>query len=148
MLLGQGLIDLKTYFERGAIRWSRLRHAGLLGPGQLTGYDPRRYHDRAVLHRSAAARVRDGDLVGCTCARPGSSRRRHPCHLEEVAPHLVRAGWDVHLYDRRLTLSGKGGMVVYAEHGDLTYRPPSAVLSAWPPVPVPRRAPLDEEVAW
>ena len=50
------------------------------------------------------APVEDGDTLFCSCAAPGSPRWKHPCHLEILAPYLVRAGWDVVLWGRRLTL--------------------------------------------
>lgn len=49
--------------------------------------------------------VEHGDTLVCTCARPDTGRRpaNQPfCHLEVWAPELVRAGWDVVLYGRRL----------------------------------------------
>jgi len=46
--------------------------------------------------------VRGGDTLFCACAAPGSSRRTRWCHLEILAPWLVRAGWEVVLYGRRL----------------------------------------------
>ena len=49
--------------------------------------------------------VVDGDNLLCACARPGSPARKHPCHLELLAPYLVRAGWDVVLHGRRITWS-------------------------------------------
>lgn len=49
--------------------------------------------------------VLDGDSLLCACARPGSPKRTHPCHLELLAPYLVRAGWDVVLHGQRITLA-------------------------------------------
>jgi len=42
--------------------------------------------------------VEDGDTLCCACPRIGSPRRAHECHLEWLAPFLVRAGWRVFLY--------------------------------------------------
>lgn len=47
--------------------------------------------------------VENGDTLFCACARPGSRRRTHPCHLELLVPFLVQAGWDVVLDGRRVT---------------------------------------------
>jgi len=48
--------------------------------------------------------LRDGDTLFCACAAPDSPRRKHPCHVEILAPYLVRAGWDAVIWGRRLTL--------------------------------------------
>lgn len=49
-----------------------------------------------------AFNVGEESTLFCTCARPTSPRRRHGCHLEILAPFLVRAGWRVILYGRAL----------------------------------------------
>lgn len=93
----RGEIGHDLYFERYA---HRLAHPGDevgYGPGQL------RIHNPGDTHPWGDGRVADGDTICCACARPGSPKRTHPCHLEWLAPHLVRAGWEtVVLYGREL----------------------------------------------
>ena len=56
--------------------------------------------------------VQDDDTLFCACARPDSPKRTHPCHLEWLAPYLARAGWDVVLYGRRLTMLSSDPLLV------------------------------------
>ena len=55
-------------------------------------------------HPRVSSKVVDGDTLFCACARPGSPKRKHPCHLEILVPFLVRAGWDVVIDGRRAGL--------------------------------------------
>jgi len=48
-------------------------------------------------------RVRNGDAIVDETPPPGSSRRKGPSLLQELAVGLTRAGWDVELYGQRLT---------------------------------------------
>ena len=57
--------------------------------------------------RPACRAVGDGDTLFCACARPDSSRRSHPCHLELLAPFLSAAGWTVVLYGQPFTLASE-----------------------------------------
>ncbi len=83
----------------------------------------------------------DGDTLCCTCARPDSPKREHPCHLELLAPFLVMAGWDVVLHGRRLTsalltVGPDAGTVgpVYTD-GDNAGEPMHPEDYGWPAVP-------------
>lgn len=55
---------------------------------------------------ASEALVADGDTIFCACSRPGSPRRKSPCHVELITPYLVRAGWDVRLDGRLVTFDG------------------------------------------
>lgn len=86
----RGDLTVAEYRERLEEAWDHINVAGLLEPGVFKYVDlfnSRRRH--LVAH---------GDTLLCACPRPDSPRRRHPCHLEWLAPHLVRAGWRVVLY--------------------------------------------------
>ncbi len=56
--------------------------------------------------RPSEEKVADGDTLFCACARPGTPKRRTPCHVEILVPYLVRAGWDVRLDGRLVTCDG------------------------------------------
>ena len=80
--------------------------------------------------------LRDGDTLFCACARPGSSRRRHPCHIELLPPFLVRAGWDVRIDGILVTMGEDGpvwsageGQIVVKQYGLQPYR---AEAFGWP----------------
>ena len=70
----------------------------LLGPGDLvwTAYELGKH-----------GLIKDGDTLLCSCARPNSPRRKHECHLEWLAPCLVRAGWRVILYGEEYSRTPK-----------------------------------------
>jgi hypothetical protein len=96
-----GAISFATYFDRYLVR---LGDALPVGPGELLAVAAApflRFNNRVRVDGP-----RDGDALVCSCATPWSARRRHPCHLEFLAPVLVQAGWDVRLYDGLLTLDG------------------------------------------
>lgn len=86
----RGAIDAETYLTRAGIIFAARAESGELSPGWLgeTCLPPN--PDRRL--------VLDGDTLVCTCPRPGSPRRKHRCHLEELAPALQKAGWSVVLY--------------------------------------------------
>lgn len=82
--------------------------------------------------------VLHGDSLLCGCAAPGSPRRTHPCHVELLAPFLVRAGWDVVLWGQRLTLATSTvgptagqAVAVYAD-GDRAGEPYDPADYGWP----------------
>jgi len=95
---------------------------------------------RCVVHADPGPRptqspVVDGDTLFCACAAPDSPRWKHPCHLEILAPFLVRAGWDVVLWGRRIEwtcpdvfYSPESERAVYADTGE-TYDP---ATYGWP----------------
>ncbi|MFH1570992.1 MAG: hypothetical protein ABIL09_23570 [Gemmatimonadota bacterium] len=89
--------DLDAYRARVLEWWSGLEEAGKFEPGRLRCILPRPdgRHDNVA--------VADGDTLLCACPRPDSPRRTHPCHLEWLAPYLVRAGWGVILYGSEVT---------------------------------------------
>ena len=91
--------------------WARALPLGMLAPDCLGWRD----------HLSKLHRVQDGDSLLCSCPRPDSPRRTHQCHLEWLAPFLVRVGWDVVLYGRRLTAGGTrlSFATVWADNGDV-----------------------------
>jgi hypothetical protein len=68
-----------AYFGALDDRWARCVARGQLAPGAWIW----RAHD------GAEAPVPSGAALVCTC---GESVR---CHLDELAPHLVAAGWEV-----------------------------------------------------
>lgn len=80
--------------------------------------------------REGTGPVNDGDSLLCACARPGSPKRTHPCHLELLTPFLVRAGWDVVLHGRRVTSGGPG--IVLHEEGMGALMPSSVVYAGTP----------------
>lgn len=86
-LVKAGRISHREYFNRyaGGLRPALL--SGALAPGKL----------QAVAD-GVGVLVDDGDTLCCACARPGSAARQHRCHLEELAPILREAGWQVVLY--------------------------------------------------
>ena len=93
--------NLAAYRAACERRWSAFAEMGRYDPGVLylvsvaSGEEDGRAHTRPVA---------DGDTLFCACAAPDSPRRTHPCHLEILAPFLVRAGSDVVLWGRRMTL--------------------------------------------
>lgn len=97
--LVQATGDIAGYRRLLMDRWDGL--GALLSPlpptGQATGLH--------LADGDALRPVRDGDSLLCACARPSSPKRTHPCHLELLAPYLVRAGWDVVLHGQRITLA-------------------------------------------
>ncbi len=111
MPCGQDLVELRReqitereYFLRLAVKLAERWNDGLLKPGALGVADSTWwYRGREFrLPPEGSAWVQDGDSLLCVCARPGPSRT-HRCHVELVAEYLVRAGWDVVLYGRKLT---------------------------------------------
>lgn len=68
----------------------------MCGPGELM------FAPRIGTHLGPATPVQGGDTLLCSCPRPDSPRRTHPCHLEWLAPYLVRAGWRVVLYGQEI----------------------------------------------
>jgi len=90
-------ITMDEYRERCEAWWLALEEISKFVPGRMRcvikGEDGR--------HSNWA--VEDGDTLLCACARPGSPRRTHECHLEWLAPFLVRAGWRVVLYGSEVT---------------------------------------------
>lgn len=89
----KGEIDLDTYRERCVAAFT-YRHVeqDRFTPGRLRAVVPHedgRHHNVPVV---------DGDTLFCACARPGSPKRTHPCHLEWLAPFLAAVGWSVVLY--------------------------------------------------
>lgn len=96
-----GRLTLAEYRERYLWRLDDMQEGCLLGPGALAlalvddDYEGVGHHP--------AREVRDGDSLLCSCPRPDSPRRTHPCHLEWLAPYLVRAGWRVILYGEEVT---------------------------------------------
>jgi len=99
-----GRITEREYLLRMVGPLGRRAHQGDLGPGRLT------LADSTWWYRGGANKVpafgspvaQDGDTLCCVCARPGPDRE-HRCHLELVSEYLVRGGWDVVLYGRRMT---------------------------------------------
>ncbi len=81
-----GRMTHEAYFEACRRVFKHRRMLNQLSPGTLWA----KPSDRRL--------VCDGDTLICMCARPGSPRRRHRCHLEEFAPELLAAGWEVVLY--------------------------------------------------
>lgn len=98
--LVQATGDLAGYRAILDDRWTSL--AEYLRPGALLIDD--QGGDWEGVGPAPARLVRDGDTLLCACARPDSKARVHPCHLELLAPHLVRAGWDVVLWGQRMWL--------------------------------------------
>lgn len=99
-----GNITPDDYFDRCQRWWGKGRSLDHLAPGNLRVYRPDggllADPDWTWMDRS---HVRDGDVLCCTCAAPGSPKRTHRCHLEFLAPLLHRAGddhlrWDLRLY--------------------------------------------------
>jgi len=97
----------------------RQRRKGLsLAPGDLSGggrakgiVAELRVHPRPVL---------DGDAIVCRCCSKRPNLTERPaCHLEEAAWWLLLAGWDVVLYDLRLTMRSYGGapLPAFADSG-------------------------------
>ena len=103
----RGTITPDVYFQRCRVWWgegSALRH---LAPGELRVYSP----DGGLLADPAwngldLSYVGDGDVLCCTCAAPGSPKRKHACHIEPLVELLAQADdgtgwtWDVRLYGR------------------------------------------------
>ena len=64
-----------------------------------------RAHYEARLREATVDGLRDGDTLACTCKAPwdghfGWQQREHPCHLELLAPWLLKSGHDVVLNGR------------------------------------------------
>lgn len=83
----RGALDIAEYRELCAERWRIAGAGGCYQPGRLS-----------YVQDGRVQVVPDGATLFCACARPGSSRRTHPCHLEWLAPILASAGWRVVLY--------------------------------------------------
>lgn len=81
-------ISTEEYFRRFRALLDHRVVYDLLSPGRLGARD---------------RLVQDGDTLVCTCPRPDSPRRLHRCHLEELAPYLERARWQIVLYGERRT---------------------------------------------
>jgi len=86
----EGRITMAQYRGECERDWGARLDAGWLSPGELAGVD--------------GGVLEGGDTLFCSCARPGSDRRTHPCHLEIYAPFLLIAGWGVMLWGRPLRL--------------------------------------------
>jgi hypothetical protein len=97
----QGIIAPSAFLQ---IYRELVRRQEPLTPGRIVPVHARRFYK--TLFRLPLDPITDGDALVCCCPRPGSPKRAHPCHLEVLAPELVRAGWDVQLFDKRLTLVG------------------------------------------
>lgn len=95
-----GLAEYRRRFEDRLRPESAEDHN--LAPGVLR-FD---FDDNEEEGDAYVSRIRDGDTVFCSCARPGSKSRRTPCHLEAAVPFLVRAGWDVRLDGRLVAFDG------------------------------------------
>lgn len=80
-----GRLTVAEYRRRFEARMAA--HAADMAPGAL------RYVQHGDTHP-----VEDGDTLICACAALGSRVRRHPCHLEILAPMLRDAGWDVTIW--------------------------------------------------
>jgi len=93
--------DLAAYRAACERRWLTFAELGRFKPGVLCLVSAASSEEDGRAH---ARPVADGDTLFCACAFPDSPRRKHPCHLEIFAPFLVRAGLDVVLWGRRLTL--------------------------------------------
>jgi hypothetical protein len=92
-----GRISPDEYRSRCESRWDYCHDQDGLAPGRLLwGREP---------GYPAAGNVEDGDTLICSCPRIDSPKRTRQCHLEWLAPYLVRAGWDVVLYGRLLERS-------------------------------------------
>lgn len=91
-----GGITVQQYRRECETRFGVLLESRKLAPSQLQG---KLAPPDSVVKLVAVA---DGDTLVCGCAAPDSPRRRHPCHLELLAPFLARAGWEVVLWGRRL----------------------------------------------
>ena len=88
--------------------WRGQREKGSLlhlAPGHLRVYHP----DGGLLRDPDwtfmdGSHVRDGDVLCCTCAAPGSPKRKNVCHVEYLAELLHQAqddagwGWELRLY--------------------------------------------------
>lgn len=85
-----GRISVQQY--RGALMLWYGMCGPTLSPGRMLG--------STGLNCSEA--IRSGDTLTCGCAAPDSPRRKHPCHLEVLAPFLAAAGWDVVLWGEPL----------------------------------------------
>jgi hypothetical protein len=86
-----GGLTLEEYRSRYEARLAALDGYGCLCPGLL-------WYGMEGHYPLKSAFVQDGDALLCACPRPDSPRRTHSCHLEWLAPYLVRAGWRVLLY--------------------------------------------------
>lgn len=124
--INQGRLTEAEYFERCRVIFAKRLVEGSLAPGEIPVLDLPAYHKGTS--KRAGAMLQDGDGLGCGCARYGSPKRAHPCHLEELAPALVRAGWRVVLYGRELRLV-EG---VIEQEGRGRFQPPSAISASRP----------------
>jgi len=96
-------LSLREYFIRFEKKMAERLAEGLLAPDMLS----------ATLYQGRFASsfpVPSGATACCSCPRPGSERRVHRCHLEWAAPYLVRAGWEVVLYGRKIVLQPGAGV--------------------------------------
>lgn len=96
-----GLMSIEDYRAACTVRFAFFVSLGRYRPDTLACVTRAHLEQDVRPHNRP---VEDGDTLFCACARPDSPRRTHPCHLEWLAPVLVRAGWDVVLYGRRLTM--------------------------------------------
>lgn len=102
----RGQISFRQYMVAYVTDLAELLREGALAPDALRVADSTWWHRGHQLRDPEGSRwAQDGDTILCSCARPGSPKRRHTCHLELAADVLVRAGWDVIIYGRRITLS-------------------------------------------
>jgi hypothetical protein len=110
------------------------RRKGLsLAPGDLSGGGRARGVPAEL--RTHPRPVLDGDAVVCRCpSRRPNMTERPPCHLEESAWWLLLAGWDVVLYDLRVSMMSFGGdpLPAYANTG-LPYTGPMLNQREWNP---------------
>lgn len=148
LLAVQASGDIARYRRACESLWAGHLDADRMAPGALTFELP-----WEIGHHQP---VKDGDGLLCACARPGSPRRTHPCHLEILVPFLVRAGWDVILDGRRVTASRSDGtpgvpdlgIVMWADGGgfyDTADFGWPAVSPAAPSVIANNAAPCDDD---
>lgn len=99
-------ISPRQYLVAYVADLAELGRDGALQPGALRVVDSTWWHRGRQMRDPEGNRwAEDGDTALCACARAGSKARRHPCHLELAADALVRAGWDVVVYGRRITMA-------------------------------------------
>ena len=90
-------ITIEEYTARCVARWAYFAALDRYLPGKFDSVRPEG-------GRRMNIKIADGDSLLCTCPRRGSHRWRRPCHLESLAPFLVRAGWRVLLYGEEVTV--------------------------------------------
>jgi hypothetical protein len=84
--------------------------------------------------------VQDGDGLCCTCARPDSPARTHPCHLEWLADRLARAvshtgiRWRIILYDDEI--DQRGVPLPKVKNSESSDTPPTNTRATGKPLPL------------